>query len=458
MKITIIGAGGVRTPLVLKSFLARQERLKLTELALMDVDAEHLELIRALSIPVLEEGQATFHTSWTTDARQALQDADYVVTTFRVGGIASRVVDEQVPLRYSVLGQETTGPGGFAMALRTIPPILEYVELVRALAPDAWIINFTNPAGLVTEAIINHAGFERAMGICDNPPAMCRAIAHFLGARPGEVFLEYFGLNHLGWVRAVHYRGEDVLPTLIAEIKNLQQEVHGLPFDPDFIEALGMLPNEYLYFYYRNREAVEHILQAGQSRAQQIAPLNRRLFEQLQRIHQAEGSVAEMEAAYREYLYGRHATYMSIETGSEVHAESAGAEMDEAEAAEGYAGVALDVIGCLSNGETGTLALNVPNRGAITGMEERDIVEVSCYLARGLVRPLAIGSIPDHALGLMKRVKEYERLTVEAAVTGSYAAALKALALHPLVPSYGVARRILDDYVEQHGDLFPKLS
>ena len=202
VKITIIGAGGVRTPLMLKSFLARQERLGLTELALMDIDAEHIELIRALSIPVLEAGDAAFDTLWTTDACEAIQDADYVVTTFRVGGIASRVVDEQVPLRYGVLGQETTGPGGFAMALRTIPPILEYVEQVRVLAPGAWIINFTNPAGLVTEAIINRTGFERTIGICDNPPTMHRAIARFLDAQPDEVFLEYFGLNHLGWVRA----------------------------------------------------------------------------------------------------------------------------------------------------------------------------------------------------------------------------------------------------------------
>lgn len=457
MKITIIGAGGVRTPLILESFLARQERLGLTELALMDVDAEHLELVRALSASVLEAGQPIFQTLWTTDGREAIRDADYIVTTFRVGGIASRVVDEQVPLRYSVLGQETTGPGGFAMALRTIPPILEYVEQARALAPEAWIINFTNPAGLITEAIINRAGFERTIGICDNPPAMQRAIAQFLDAQPDEIFLEYFGLNHLGWVQAVHYRGRDVLPALIARLEDLGQEMHGLPFDPGFIAALGMLPNEYLYFYYRNREAVEHILQAGQSRAQQIAPLNRRLFEQLRRIYRAGGNLAEMEAAYREYLHGRHATYMSIETGSQAHDEGL-AEMGLGEAAEGYAGVALEVIGCLSGGETGVLPLNVPNRGAIVGMGEQDIVEVPCYMARGLVRPIAIGSVPDHALGLMKRVKEYERLTVEAAVTGSYATALKALALHPLSPGYGVAKQILDDYIEQHGDLFPRLS
>jgi 6-phospho-beta-glucosidase len=455
VKITIIGAGGVRTPLMLKSFLARQALINLTELALMDVDSEHLALIQALSTPVLEKGNAAFHTLWTTDAREAIRDADYVITTFRAGGIASRVVDEQVPLKYGVLGQETTGPGGFAMALRTIPPILEYVEQVRRLAPDAWIINFTNPAGIITEAIRNRAGFEQTIGICDNPPAMHRAIAHFLGAQLNEVFPEYFGLNHLGWVRAIHYHGQDVLPGLIAEIEQLGKVMHGLPFDPDFIKSLRMLPNEYLYFYYCNREAVDHIIQAGQSRALQIAPFNKRLFEKLQRIQQEGGSVSEMDTVYRQYLQERHGTYMSIETGTESHDASAKSGIDVA--AEGYAGVALEVINYLRGGKTGTLVLNVPNRGSVVGMEDQDIVEVTCYLAHGLIRPFAIGTIPDHALGLMKQVKAYERLTVRAVVEGSYAIALKALALHPLVPSYNVAKQILDEYIEQHGDLFPTL-
>ena len=456
MKITIIGAGGVQTPLMLKSFLARQMHLNLTELALMDVDSVHLELIQALSSPILEKGNAIFRTLWTTDASEAIRDADYVVTTFRVGGIASRVVDEQVPLHYGVLGQETTGPGGFAMAMRTIPPILEYVEQVKLLAPDAWIINFTNPAGIISEAVRNLAGFDHTIGICDNPPTMHRAIAHFLGVELNEVFLEYFGLNHLGWVRAIHYHGQDVLPSLIDKIEQLGHEIHGLPFDPNFIKALGMLPNEYLYFYYLNREAVDHILQAGQSRALQIAPFNKRLFEKLQCIQQEGGSVTEMNAAYRQYLQDRHGTYMSIETGTESHDKSVKSEMDVA--AEGYAGVAMQAIDYLRGGVTGTLVLNVPNQGAIIGMEDQDIVEVTCYLAHGLIRPFTMGNIPDHALGLMKQVKSYERLTVEAVVKGSYTTALKALALHPLVPSYNVAKQILDDYIEQHGDLFPALS
>ena len=165
------------------------------------------------------------------------------------------------------------------------------------------------------------------------------------------------------------------------------------------------------------------------------------------------GTIAEMEAAFRSYLHGRHVTYMSIETGSQANDEQVETQV------EGYAGVALRVAGCLSGKSgAGTLVLNTPNRGAIAGMGERDIVEVTCHLAEGLMRPIAIGIIPDHALGLMKRVKAYERLTVEAAVTGSYATALKALALHPLVPDFTVAKHILDDYVDQHGDLFPGLS
>lgn len=454
MKITVIGAGGTRTPLAMQSILASQEHIGLTELALMDTNAENLELMRILCESLLEDGDARFSRLWTTDARQALTGADYVVTTFRAGGMASRVVDEQVPLRYGVLGQETTGPGGFAMAMRTIPAILNYVTLVRQVAPRAWIVNFTNPAGIIIEAIVNQAGFERAVGICDNPSSMHRAIAVFLGARSEEVFLEYFGLNHLGWVRAVYHKGADVLPELIAGLRGLGQELPGLPFAPGFIEALGMLPNEYLYFYYRNREAVDNLLKAGQSRAQQILPLNRQLYDELRRIRDQGGEPEQMMAAYTNYLRQRNESRMSIETGSRQELPP---ELKATDAAEGYAGVALGTIEGLAGQRAGVQVLNVPSRGAIVGMEEEDVVEVTCYVADSLIRPFAIGTVPDHALGLMKRVKAYERLTVEAAVTGSYATALKALALHPLVPDYGTAKCILDDYVESHGDLFPTL-
>lgn len=464
MKLSFIGAGGVRTPLVIRSLLRFQERLPLTQICLMDVDAGRLELMRLASQSALASG-AAFEVEWTTEAPRAIEGADFIVTTFRSGGMESRLIDEQVPLRHGVLGQETTGPGGFAMALRTIPVALEYVRLIRQLAPGAWLINFTNPAGMITEAITRVAGYERAVGICDNPATMVREIAAFLGVEPQRLFPEYYGLNHLGWLRAIYLDGEDQLPGIVQALKERKASFHWLPFHAELIEALGEIPNEYLYFYYYPRQSVENLLRGGQSRAQQILPFQRALFEELERLREEGAPPQSIDAAYSRYLSQRHGTYMTLETGQAgretpgrgpAEPTQAGGETLMAEFAEGYSDVALGVIEALS-GPARAMILNVANRGALPGLAGDDVVEVTCYVGNGVIRPVAMGSLPRHALGLMESVKAYERLTIQAAVEGSYPLAVKALALHPLVPSYEVARAILDDYVNQHGDHFPGL-
>jgi 6-phospho-beta-glucosidase len=467
MKLTFIGAGGARTPLVIQSILDYQHRLPLTQLCLMDTDAERLELMRLASKPRLAKRTA-MQVEWTTDARRAIAGSDFIVTTFRAGLMESRVVDEQVPLKYGVLGQETTGPGGLAMALRTIPVMLDYVRLIRELAPDAWLLNFTNPAGMVTEAITRVAGFERAVGICDNPAAMIRSAAALLQVGSERLFPEYYGLNHLGWMRALYLDGVDQVPRIIQALKD-GARLDGLPFAVELVEALGALPNEYLYFYYESRRAVENLLRAGHSRAQQILPFNRELYASLRRIRDEEADPASVESAYARYLEQRHSTYMTLETlapaarvqaGEPAHGRNGSASQGAqiAAAAEGYTGVTLGLIEALLGGQSGSATiLNVPNRGALPGMADDDVVEVTCFVRDGVIRPLAMGTLPDHALGLMKMVRAYERLTIQAAVEGSYALALQALALHPLVPSYETAKAILDDYLAQHGDYFPTL-
>jgi 6-phospho-beta-glucosidase len=460
MKLTILGAAGVRTPLVLQSIIAQQDKVGLGELVLMDVDAHRLELMRGLCEVLMGKADIGFKITWTRDARSAIRGADYVITTFRVGGMESRVIDEQVPLRYGVLGQETTGPGGFAMALRTIPVILDYVKIVREEAPDAWLLNFTNPAGIITEAIINVGNYRRAVGICDNPPSMWRTAAAWLGLVPTDLLVEYFGLNHLGWVRAVHHNGRDRLPELIDYIEvHSNDHLAGLPFEPGYIRMLGMVPNEYNYFYTNTRQVMENLKHAGQSRAQQIMPFNIELYETLDQLSQESASLETMETTYLNYLARRGETYMSIETGHKHEIPPEWKEkLTQIEAsAEGYSGVALGVIESLRNPAGGLSILNVSNQGAIQGMSNEDVVEVTCYLGQGVIRPLVIGAVPDHALGLMQQVKEYERLTIRAAVDGSYDLALKALALHPLVPSLSIARSMLNDYSKQHGAYFPQL-
>ncbi len=460
MKLTFLGAGGVRTPLVLQSIHHYRDRLPELDLCLMDVDGERLGLMQMVCRPWLE-GSDPLSVTWTTDSRQAIHGADVVVTTFRVGGMASRVVDEQVPLRYGVIGQETTGPGGFAMALRTIPVLLDYVALIQALAPNAWLFNFSNPAGLLTEAITRLTGFERVVGICDNPSGMVRAAAGFLGVRPERLFPEYFGLNHLGWLRGLYLDGVDQVPRIVRALAAEGLRLEGMPFDPAQVAALGLLPNEYNFFYTDPRKTVENLRRSGQSRAQQIQPFNEALVAELRRLRDRQAEPAAVAAVYAGYLEQRHRTYMTIETGQpgrEPAGEDPGAGATIARAAEGYTGVMLDLLTALLGEGSGAAAiLNVPNRGAVAGMADEDVVEVTCFAGQGVVRPLATGPVPDHALGLMKQVKAYERLTIQAAVEGSYVRAVEALALHPLVPSFAAARAIVDDYIEQHGDYFPRL-
>lgn len=450
MKIAIIGAAGVRMPLIVEALLRRQERLALDELALMDIDGERLELIAALIAPLESGGQVKFKLTRTTEARPALESADFVITTFRVGGIESRIADERIPLRYGLLGQETTGPGGFAMGLRSIPVLLDYVRLMQEVCPRAWLINFANPAGMLVEAVTGTAGWERAAGICDTPSGMLRVAAASIGAPPEEVHLDYFGLNHLGWVRSVFHRGVDYMPRLM-EMMQAAGGLPGLPFDPELVAALRLIPNEYNYYYYYRDRAVENILKAGQSRGEEIAALNLQLFDDLSKLKER-GDTQAMLTRYHAYLSRRGAAYMARETGRSRDLGGVDPKGSEAPAGEGYAGVALDVIEALSGGQSREMILNLPNRGAIPGMGAEDVVEVPALVSSGSILPLAVGDIPPHALGLMMQVKTYERLTIQAAVEGSYSKALLALTLHPLVADYGKAREILDEYALAHGE------
>lgn len=473
MKITILGAAGVRTPLIVQAMVRRQERLGLDELALMDIDGERLALIGAVSAgrdgraaTAGPDGrpQARFTTHLTTDPAAALAGADFVITTFRVGGIESRVIDERVPLDYGILGQETTGPGGFAMGLRTIPVILDYVRLMQAVCPDAWLINFANPAGMLAEAVFSAGGWQRVVGICDAPHGMSRVAAALTGAASEQVYLDYFGLNHLGWVRGVLYRNQDHLPRFL-ELIRAAGGLPGLPFSPDFLAALGMIPNEYLFYYYYARQAVANILKAGTTRGERIAAANLRLYADLEMLN-GRGDRDGMLKRYHAYLDERGQSYMAAETGHSQHLDprnlgplqELGPALEQALGGEGYAGVALDLIEALGGKCARTMIINIPNRGAIHGMEWGDVVEIPAMVERDLVRPLAVGKIPADCLGLMQQVKMYERLTIRAAVENTYLVAAQALALHPLVRDYDLARAILDGYIERHGAFFPRLD
>lgn len=451
MKIAVLGAGGVRTPLLVAALAQRAARLNLTELALMDIDGDRLHSITAL----LGAGERKFSLDITTDSCRALRSADYVITTFRVGGMAARIADERIPLRHGVLGQETTGPGGFAMALRSIPVLLAYIEQMRQLCPDAWLVNFANPAGLLAQAAVGVGQWPRTVGICDAPAGMARVAAAFLRVPPGALDLDYFGLNHLGWLRGVRHNGINHLPRLIAGLRALGS-MPGLPFSLDLIEGLGMIPNEYLFYYYHARQAVANLQALPQTRGEQIATLNDQLFAELAALRER-NDVAGMQRAHHAYLARRGETYMRGETGGAHDLNALDAAMQEALAGEGYAGVALDLIEALAGCAPAQMVLNVPNAGAVAGMAADDVVEVPAYVAGGAVHPLAQGAIPPACLGLMQQVKAYERLTIAAAVEGSFARAVLALTLHPLVQDEQLARQLVSEYATAHAAFFPAL-
>ncbi len=450
MKLTLIGGGGVRSPLFVMTLLRWQKRIGITELCLMDIDSHKLELFGSLCRELVHRAGDPLRVTTTTDARLALTGADHVVTTIRVSFEQGRATDERIALQHGVLGQETTGPGGFAMALRSIPVILDYAKLLSELSPNAWMYNFTNPAGLVTQSL-RDAGYERTIGICDGANGGQAAIAAWAGVEHSRIRAEVFGLNHLSWCRSAWLDGIDLMPKAIADDRFVR-EMQSL-FEPALVRQVGMHINEYLYYYYYAEKALAAINGEGMTRGEEIVELNHRLINQLEEI----GGERHPEQALRAffgYEKRRSATYMHYAYGGpsikEANRKYAFDADIPSEAGEGYAGVALSLIEAMEKDKPLYTALNVPNCSSITGMAEDDVVEISCRLdARGVhVQP--IGEIPAPQLALMKTVKLYERLTVQAIRQHSIELAIQALMVHPLVLSYSRAKSLVHAYLQAH--------
>jgi len=457
MKLALIGGGGVRSPLFVASALRRAERVGLEELCLMDTDAEKLAIFGELAREVTRRAESDVRITTTTSPEAALDGAAHVVTTIRVGGEQGRVFDERIALKHGVLGQETTGPGGFAMALRSIPAILKYAEMLEKASPGAWLFSFTNPAGLVTQAL-RDAGFSRTIGICDGANVGHQSVADWLNLDPNQLRAEVFGLNHLSWTRRVLLdpstgsggAGQDMLAPLLRDPAFLSGTMMKL-FDPALVERIGMWMNEYLYYFYYAEQAVEAIGRDEKTRGEEIVELNAKLLDQLRAIDVMRDPATGLRAFYT-YQNRRHATYMHYAQPDGPSMAEADQHLDEVHMSdgEGYAGVALGIIEALETGTPLYTALNVPNAGAIDGMRDDDVVEVSCVIDRDGVRTLPIGAVPEPQLQLMRAVKLYERLTVEAIATGSRATAVAALMAHPLVLSYSRAKPLVDEYLAAH--------
>jgi 6-phospho-beta-glucosidase len=437
MKLTIVGGGGFRVPLVYGALLEKAERLGLEEVVLHDIDAHRLERIAAVLDGLAAEHGDRLPFRTTTELEDAVEGADYVFCAIRAGQLEGRVVDESVPLSMGVLGQETTGPGGICFALRTIPEMVALAQVMAERAPHAWLINFTNPAGMVTEAVQQVLG-ERAVGVCDSPSGLCRRVARALGRERDDLAFDYFGLNHLGWLKGARDRDGDLLPRLLADAERLGGFEEGRLFGSEWLRSLGMVPNEYLYFFYYATDTVDAIRERPTSRGAFLLDQQRAFYAQ-------NGAVPhDALAAWRATRHDRERTYMA-----EARRAAGDAGEHEIEANAGYEAEAMSVLEAMVLNTRAVLILNTANRSSLPVLDARAVVEVPAVVGRAGPQPLAVGEVPAHAGALIALMKDVERTTIEAALTGSRALAIKALALHPLVPSVNIARAIFEGYRER---------
>ncbi|MFQ6170866.1 6-phospho-beta-glucosidase [Oryzobacter sp. R7] len=431
MRLAILGGGGFRTPLVYGALLGDTHERRVDEVRLHDVDAARLAAIERVLADQAAGQPDPPRVVATSSLDEALDGADFVFSAIRVGGLEGRTADERVALDLGLLGQETTGPGGLSFGLRTVPVAVRVAERVRALAPHAWVINFTNPAGMITEAMQGVLG-NRVVGICDSPTALARRAARSLGLDPADTTVDYAGLNHLGWLQGLHHEGRDVLPDLLADdlLLGSMEEAHLL--GADWVRTLGAIPNEYLYYYYFTRDAVRSATAAPRTRGEYLLAQQRDFY---QRVTAVEHPFGEWDRVRLQ----RNATYMAEARGDEERPE------EDVEGG-GYEGVALALMAAIARGEPATLVLDVRNGGVLPGLPDDAVVEVPCAVDAGGPRPLPVTPLTGHRLGLVQQVKAVERLVIEAALTGSPDRAVEAFALHPLVDSVTVARELLAGY------------
>ena len=433
MRLTVLGGGGFRVPLVYGALLRDTAKPRVEQVMLYDVSADRLAAIRHVLQQLAAGHDDPPEVLTTTDLDTALRDSTFVFSAMRVGGLAGRTADERVALELGLLGQETTGPGGIAYGLRTIPVAVRVAERVAALAPQAWVINFTNPAGMITEAMRSVLG-DRVVGICDSPIGLIRRAAAALGLDPARVAPDYVGLNHLGWLRGLSYQGRDVLPDLLADDVALRRVEEARIFGGDWVRTLGALPNEYLYYYYFNRESVAAI--SGPTRGESLLGQQDRFYAAVR--ERPEHALAEWGRARSE----RDASYMADTREITDAGERDTADLE----AGGYEGIALALMAAIARGEPSTMILNVRNGSAVPGLPAEAVVEIPCAVDGSGIRPLATRPLPGRFLGLVQQVKAVEQTAIEAAMSGSSALAVEAFALHPLVDSVGTARRLLDGY------------
>lgn len=444
MKIAVIGGGGVRSVFLAKSIAARAEELKINELVFMDNDEKKLRIYGTMAKKTSNLICSSLDFKITTNAVEAVENADYVITTIRVGGDDMRVKDERAALNMGVLGQETTGAAGLSFAMRSISALADYCELIKKHAKKGCkVFNFTNPAGVVSQTL-RDMGYDFTYGICDAPSGMLRSFEKLYGAEEGSAKGEIYGLNHLSYFTSIKINGKEMIDEII-DNDEAYEKTDLRYFEKDLLKSRKSVLNEYLYYFYYREKALANILNADKTRGEQIAEINRHMTAELEKID-IENDF-ETALGIFEHWYGeRENNYMASETGIkrkepwkfDIFGKDDG----------GYAGVALKFIEIAISGKTDSMILCVPNNGAIEGLLDSDVVEITCDIDKNGAVPHRFGKVDEQNLELIRRVKNYERLASEAIRTKSREKAIEALTLHPLVNSYSIAKELTDKYIE----------
>jgi len=446
-KITLIGGGGVRTPLVIFGVNEAAEALGAREMVLWDPDAERLNIMAQLGRAIVAAEDGDLIVREAKSIEDAVEGADFVMNSIRVGGIAGRAADELAAIKHGYPGQETTGPAGAAMALRTVPIAIEQAKLVKQLSNNGWVVNFTNPAGLITQAVTNHTE-AKVVGICDTPTELFHNIAHALGATLADVQCDYVGLNHLGWVRKITLHGEDVTDRVLDDDAVLSKLYSAPLFDFEMIRTLRLIPTEYLFFYYCRRRSLDNQRKQGSSRGTEVEALNQTLIATLKDRLQANDGT-EAIAAYAAYLNRRSGSYMKLEAeAGSAFDKDATFNIDPFRVASGYHRIAIDVMSALTGAKPARIVVNTLNGGALGSLPATDIIETSSDISADSIVPVPIAPLPDPVLGLVHSVKAYERAAIEAALTDSRPVARKALLIHPAIGEWDPTKALLEDLLD----------
>lgn len=422
LKIAIIGAGSTYTPELIEGFILKRPQLKVDSIYMMDIDRNKLDIIGALTQRMLDKSGIDARLVLTGNRREAVEGADYVLAQIRVGMLDARIRDEKIPLKYELLGQETTGAGGFMKALRTIPVIMDLAGEIEKYAPRAWLINFTNPSGLIAEAVLNNSG-AKMIGLCNGPINMLKYAQQLLPEGTKEFDYEFIGLNHLNWITKIFADGREILKGRLnrrldaATPKNITK----MQYDEALLKSTGGIPCSYLNYYYFREEKVLENKRAEKTRGEVCKDIEAKLLE----------------------LYKSP----NLDEKPKLLEERGGAL---------YSTAAVSLIDAIENDRKQTHVVNVKNAGALDFMEKDDVVEIKCIVDRDGARPVKVEKFDNYyIIGLMRAVKAYEKLAVKAGLNGDYHAALAALMVHPLVGGYHKAKGVLDEMLEANREYVP---